>query len=230
LKTKATDGQLDRVVQLAQLVSHAGDSEFAQRLPEFLNLEEFAAFLAGHVLMSSYDGFLSNGQNFYVYLDPRSNKFGFIPWDQDHGWGEFGYTGEAETRERASIWRPSTSKNLFLDRVMKVDAFRDIYRRKLEFALKEYFTVDRLFPAIDNLAAIIRPAVAAESDFRLKRFDLAISTNWVSGPRDGNMRDGNAEGPKAPAHQLKRFILARTKSVREQLDGESQGERVSGFH
>jgi hypothetical protein len=71
---------------------------------------------------------------------------------------------------------------------------------------------------IDELAAVIRPAVAAESDFRLKRFDLAVSTNWVSGPRDGA-----PEGPKAPVHQMKRFISNRVSSVRGQLDGTAQG-------
>src|SRR2546422_174384 len=81
LKTKATTAQLNRVIELARLVSHAEDAEFARRLEEYLDLDEFARFLAGLVLLSSYDSFLSDGQNFYLYLDPRSNKFGFLPWD-----------------------------------------------------------------------------------------------------------------------------------------------------
>jgi hypothetical protein len=104
LKTKATDAEENRVIAFSRLVTHASDDEFASKLPEFLDLEEFAGFLAGHVLLSSYDGFLSNGQNFYLYLDPRSNRFGFISWDQDHSWGEFRYVGTVEGREKASIW------------------------------------------------------------------------------------------------------------------------------
>lgn len=229
LKTKATPEQCARVVELAQLTAHADDAEFARRLPEFLDLEEYAAFVAGHVLLASYDGYLSNGQNFYLYLDPGSNRFGFIPWDQDHGWGEFGYVGTAESREQASLWRPLAGKNRFLERVLQVDAFREVYRRKIERALEGPFTVERLYPAIDALAARIRPAVAAESAFRLARFETAISTNWVSGPRDGNQREGAAEGPKAPAHQLKRFLTARIQSVRDQLAGRSEGRTVGNF-
>lgn len=229
LKTKATPEQLGRVGEFAQLVSHASDEEFARKLPEFLDLEEYAAFVAGHVLLSSYDGYLSNGQNFYMYLDPRSNKFGFIPWDQDHAWGEFGYIGSAEKRETASIWKPASYNNKFLKRVLKVEAFRDVYRRKLEQGLAGPFSVERLNREIDALASIIRPAIAAESEFRLKRFELAISTNWVSGPRDGNFNEGTVEGPRTPAHQLKRFVLARTQSVRAQLDGTIEGALLSGF-
>jgi hypothetical protein len=225
LKTKATPEQLARVIEFAKIVSHASDEEFARRLPEFLDLEEYAAFIAGHVLLSSYDGYLKNGQNFYMYLDPRSNKFGFIPWDQDHGWGEFGYVGTAELRETASIWHPAAYDNKFLKRVMKVEAFKKIYRAKLEQALAGPFTEEKINQEIDQLAAIIRPAVAAESDFRLQRFETAISTNWVKGPRNGRGMDG-MEGPRAPAHQLKRFIQNRTKSIRDQLDGKSAGDRL----
>ncbi len=222
LKTRATPQQLDRLVDFARLLAQADDSEFTQRVSDYIGLNEFAGFLAGNVLISSYDGFLSNGQNFYMYMDPGTGKFGFLPWDHDHGWGEFGYIGTDERRERACIWRPSTYEHRFLDRMLKVEAFRHLYRRHLERALEGPFTVDRLYPQIDRIGAIIRPAVAAESDFRLKRFDIAISTNWLEGPRDGA-----PEGPRAPVHQIKRFIAGREQSVRDQLEGRAQGEILS---
>jgi hypothetical protein len=230
LKTKATPEQLRRVVDLAKLVSHADNEEFARRIPEFLDLEEYAAFVAGHTLLSAYDGYFSNGQNFYVYMDPKTKKFGFIPWDHDHSWGEFGHVATAVKREDASIWHPAAYDNKFLNRVLEVEAFRKLYRKKLEEALAGPFTVERLYAKIDALADRIRPAVAAESDFRLKRFEIATSTNWVAGPRDGKGGMDTKEGPKAPAHQLKRFVQARVKSIRSQLDGEHEGARLSGFN
>jgi len=227
LKTKASEVQRERLFDLAKLVTHADDEEFARKLPEYLDLEEYAAFVAGHVLLSSYDGYLSDGQNFYLYLDPRSNRFGFIPWDQDNSWGAFAYVGTAKKRENASIWKPAAYDNRFLNRVMKVEAFRTIYRRKLEQALAGPFTVAGLNREIDQLATILRPAIAAESQFRLQRFDIAVSATWEKGPRDGKQED--AFGPAAPAQQLKRFIIARAKSVRDQLDGKSQGSLLAGF-
>ncbi|MDB6041138.1 MAG: Inner spore coat protein [Verrucomicrobiales bacterium] len=222
LKTKATQEQEQRVIDFARLVTSASDADFSKKLGEYLDIDEFAAFLAGHVLLSSYDGFLANGQNYYVYLNPLTKKFGFISWDQDHAWGEFGYVGTAESREHASIWHPSAYSNRFLDRVLKVESFRTSYRKQLEQAIDNIFTVERLYPKIDQIGAIIRPAVAAESEFRLKRFDLALSTNWISGLRDTR----EAEGPKAPVHQIKRFIVNRAKSVRDQLAGKEEGTKI----
>ena len=224
LKTDATPEQLQRIVDFAHLVTHTSDEEFARRLPEFLDLEQFAAFVVGHVLTSSYDGFFTNGQNYFMYLHPESNKLGFISWDQDHGWGEFGYVARSEEREQASIWKPWVQQYdfRFLKRTMAVPAFREVYQRKLESALDTLFVKDRLYAQIDQLAAVIRPAVAAESDFRLDRFNKAVSSEYLDGPRDGH-----AEAPKSPIHQIKRFIENRIISIRAQLAGESEGIHLS---
>jgi len=225
LKTAATEQQKRRLIDFAQLVTSGSDDKFREEVSSYLDLEAFARFLAGMVMLSSYDGFLSNGQNFYMYLDPRSNKFGFIPWDLDHGWGEFGYVGSAKDREQASIFRPSTYRNRFLNRVMKLDSFKTLYCQTLEGQLTNQFESSYLFRKIDLLAPKIRDAVAAESEFRLRRFEQAISTNWISGPRDV----GEGSGPKKPPHQLKRFIINRAVSVREQLEGRSEGVVMPGM-
>lgn len=222
LKTEATPAQLRRVIDLARLVSKADDTEFEQKLPGFIDIGEFAAFVAGHVLLASCDGFLANGQNYYLYLDPRTDKFGFISWDQDHSFGEFGYVGTAEKREQMSIWEPWVYDFRFLKRVMKTAEFRAAYEKCLRAAVEKHFTRERLWAQVDQLAAAIRPAVEAENGFRLKRFDQAVSSDWLPGPRDGH-----PEGPKAPVHQIKRFIENRIVSVRDQLDGKSKGEVLS---
>ena len=217
LKTKATPEQQRCVIDFSRLVSRASDAEFAAHLGDFLDLDEFARFLAGEVLLSSYDGILSDGQNFYVYLDPRSNKFGFIPWDLDLAWGAFFLLGTKTERERASIWHPWVGQNRFLERVMKVEGFRRLYRAQLEDGLARLFVPKRLYQHIDDLAAAIRSPVAAESDFRLNKFEQAVGAKPLQPPR------GNPQGADRPVHQLKRFIEQRAASVRQQLDGKSNG-------
>lgn len=218
LKTKATPAQLQRVVEFARLVTHADDEAFAQRLAEFLDIGKFARYLACEVLLSNYDSFLSNGQNFYLYLDPDSNRFGFIPWDLDLSWGGFFLLGTTEEREQASIWRPWVGRNRFLERVFRVKTFRDAYRARLEELLARQFVPDRLHRRVDELAAVVRGPVAAESDFRYGKFLEATGGKRRAGPADEENHGANR-----PAHQLKRFIDARAKSVRDQLDGKSRG-------
>jgi DNA-directed RNA polymerase specialized sigma24 family protein len=217
LKTKATAEQQRRVIEFARLVTFASEVEFAGRVGDFLDLDAFARFLAGIVMLSSYDGILSDGQNFYVYLDPRSNKFGFIPWDLDLAWGSFFLLGTTKERERASIWHPWVGQNRFLERVMAVEEFRRIYRAHLEDFSTRLFVPGRLHQRIDEIAAVIRSPIAAESDFRLDKFEQAVGTRPVKPAR------GDSMGADRPAHQLKRFIEERAISVRQQLDGKSKG-------
>lgn len=211
LKTKATEAQLRRVMEFARLVTYASDPEFAAHLGDFLDLERFARYLACEVLLSNYDGFLSDGQNFYLYLDPSTNQFGFIPWDLDLSWGGFFLIGTPEGRERASLWHPWVGEHRFLERVLAVEEFRQLYRAQLEDLFTRLFVPSRLGERIDAVAQAIRSPIAAESEFRFAKFEQAVGTSPATASAD------------RPAHQLKRFIERRALSVREQLDGKSEG-------
>lgn len=217
-KTPISPAQQERVMELARFVTHASEAEFAGRIGEWFDLEAVARFLASEVLLSNYDGFLSNGQNFLLYLEPRSNRFGFIPWDLDHSWGEFPFVGTADQRERASIWHPWIGRHRFLERLFEVEAFKERYRQELERLLGTLFVPDRLNRRIDVLAESVRPVVAEWSADRLAQFELATSANWSVGLREGNPSD-----PNRPVWQLKRFIATRAENVRQQLDGKVEG-------
>ena len=101
---------------------------------------------------------------------------------------------------------------------MEVEAFRKLYRESLEDYLARLFVPERLFRRMDDLAQLIRPAVAAESAFRLARFEQAVSDQWQDPPARGGMQWADY-----PVHQMKRFIQKRAHFVRQQLDGKSRG-------
>jgi DNA-directed RNA polymerase specialized sigma24 family protein len=217
LKTKATPAQLRRVIDFAQLVSSATDAEFAASVGDYLDLDEFARFLAGEVLLPCYDSILSDGQNFYMYLDPRSNKFGFIPWDLDSAWGNTWIASRTDSIQ-ASIWHPWIGENRFLERVMAVEEFRRIYRAHLEDFIARLYVPDRLHQRIDEIAAVIREPIAAQSALRLDKFEQTVG--WKPVHRSpGELRDSF----NRPAYEMKLFISQRAASVRDQLNGKSKG-------
>lgn len=216
LKTKATAAQRERLIQLARLITSGTDGELAAQLGNYLDIDAFARFLAGQVLLSNYDSLLSTGQNYYLYLDPSSNKFGFIPWDLDLAWGGFFLLGSTRDRELASIWHPWVGENRFLERVMSVESFRKVYRAQLEDLLTRLFGSSRLNARIDELAAVLRGPVAAESDFRRGKFEEALAERRFQSTGDYGSHN-------RPAHDIKKFIKNRAESVRRQLDDTSKG-------
>jgi len=217
-KTKIRTKQSRRLIDLAKLVTHADDAEFGAKLGDFIDLDEFARFLACDVLLSNYDGLLSNGQNFLIYLDPRTDRFGFIPWDLDHSWGEFSFLGSLKQREQASIWHPWVGKNRFLERMLLVSAVRERYRSELERMRSTLFLPERLNQKVDQLVPLVRPFIAEESARRLARFEREVRDQQADLPPGTNGAPSRRAG-----YSLKHFFSARADSVSQQLAGRAQG-------
>lgn len=217
-KSRPDAGQQRRIIDLAKLVTHASDAEFTARIGEFIDLDEFARFLACEVMLANYDSILSNGQNFLLYLDPRTDRLGFIPWDLDQSWGAFPLVGPVESRERASLWHPWIGENRFLERMLAAAPFRERYRRELERLLATAFRPDQLARRVDELAVVVRPFVAEESPGRLSRFEHA-----VAGESPAAAAKATAADPRPGPYSLKRFFRERAASVRDQLDGRAEG-------
>ena len=223
-KTSVSDAQQQRLIDLARLCTEGKDSEFAQQIGEYLDLAKVATWFACEITLANYDGILTTGQNYLLYHDPRSNQFSFGPWDLDHSWGEFPFTGTAADREHASIWKPWPGKNRFFERLLAHAPFKELYRGELERLQTTLFQPERLSRRLDELAAVIRPFVAEESTNRLAKFEQCVAATWPEGPRDGDPFD-----PNRPAFPLKRFFEARAKSIRAQLAGEETGVEPKGM-
>jgi spore coat protein H len=172
-KTDIDPNAAQRVIALSKLVSHAGDTEFASRLEQFLDVEEFARFMAVTVWLSSMDSLLFMGHNYVVYLHPETNRFQFIPWDLDLSFGRMPVFGENQPAE-LNIHRPWIGRMLFLERVFRVEAFKIAYLAQLRELNEAAIGPEGLRAQVEQLDALLRPAVAQESAEELARFEDAI--------------------------------------------------------
>ena len=78
-KTDLTASQKQRVIDFAKLVTNGSDAEFASQLPSYVDLDEFARYLSINVWLVNMDSILAMGQNYYLYLNPATNRFAIIP-------------------------------------------------------------------------------------------------------------------------------------------------------
>jgi len=217
-KTKTTAAQQGRLIALAKFFSAAGETQFAAEIGKFIDLPEFASFLACQALLANYDSILSNGQNFLLYLDPRTDRFGFIPWDHDHCWGQFPFIGTADERAHASVREPWVGPDRFLARMVAVPAVRQLYEAELKRLRETLFVPERLSRRLDELAAVVRPFIAEESTERLGKFE-SVTGN----PRTNALSGQKAAGAERPGLPLKEFFATRAESVSAQLAGQSEG-------
>ncbi|MGO8925572.1 MAG: CotH kinase family protein [Limisphaerales bacterium] len=244
--TPVFDHEAKRVIEFSKLVSHASDAEFAARLEEFLDLDEFARFMAVTVWLSNMDSILSMGQNFYVYLHPKTQQFQFLPWDFDHSFGQFPMAGSPDELERLSILKPWSGQVLFLERVFKVERFKRLYLARMKEFSATIFQPERIQRQVDELAPVLRPAVQEESAQLLARFDDIVAGKAIAGfgpggpggpgggdssfggPDGGGPRFGGPGGGFGEAMKpIRTFVVARAQSVNDQLAGKSEGATLS---
>ncbi|MBI4910762.1 MAG: CotH kinase family protein [Acidobacteria bacterium] len=223
-KTTLTNTQKARVIEFAKFLQSAKDEEFAARAGDFLDLEEFARFMAATVMLSNMDSILAMGQNYYVYLHPETNKFQFLPWDLDHSFGNFPMAGGDGTQ--LSISQPWQGQNRFLQRVFQVPAFQKIYRARLQEMNARLYAKDRIAAQVDETAKAIRASVAEESETKLQRFDRGASA--VSGAPAQREGRGFPGGPGGPGGMpIKSFVAARAQSISDQLAGKQPAVSAS---
>ncbi|MHB8865805.1 MAG: CotH kinase family protein [Pirellulaceae bacterium] len=197
-KTPVRDEQTRRVIAFCQLVSHADDEDFSKEVANFLDLDEFARFMAVTTSLSTMDSLLAMGQNYVVYLHPTTRRFQFIPWDLDHSFGQFYPIGTQEQRETLSINKPWAGENRFLERVFKVEEFK---RRYLAYLKKFHTTIcrpERIADQVDELATVLRPHVEAESAEKLAQFDRVVAGEPAGPPSFGG-GFGGAPPPGGPS-------------------------------
>ena len=172
-KSDLTETEQARVIALGRLVSGATDEEFARRIGDFVDLDDFARYCAVLVWLGNHDSLLQNGQNFYTWLHPQTNRMHFIAWDQDFSFGNnrASATNRGIEPARWPIERPWSGSHDFLARLYAVETFRTRYFTRLAEFSDRLFLPERFAAQVSEIAPAIRSSVERESRDGLPAFD-----------------------------------------------------------
>ena len=201
-KTDLTVQEQHRTIDFCKFVTTSSDTEFAARVGDYVDLDAFARYYALLVWINNWDSLLSAGQNYYLYLNPTTRKLAFVPWDQDHSFGNF--PPQPGIHAEGSIFAPTPGKIVFLERMMAVPAVRESYLARMREFSKTLLQPARLAAQVKEIVSVIRPFVVQEPPKLINaRFDadpLTMFDRIVAGERG-----------------LLPFITARAQSVGKQL-------------
>src|SRR5262249_35171036 len=138
-KTPAGKKARSRLIEFTKLVQQADDKEFQKKIGAYLDVDECLRFLAGTVGLANMASFGGLGHNYYLYLNPKTNKFVFIPWDLDLSFGVFGMMGPGNDLTDLSIRQPQTGKNRLIERLLADDKGFAAYKGHLQKLLEKDF-------------------------------------------------------------------------------------------
>lgn len=221
VQTPGTPTDHQRLMGFLQLLEQADDAEFARRVGEFVDLDNFARFLALNVGLANLDSVLTLGQNYYAYQDPGTGKLHWWLWDLDNGWGYFALMGSPESRSNLSIHQPWQGDNRLIRRMLGVEEVRQRYRAQLKALAEGPMSPARLRPKVDAIAAALRPLLAEEGGGLDRGFQEAVFGSA------GNAAAAAAPGPFGGMNlSFLAFVEGRVRSLAEQLAGRSEGSRI----
>lgn len=182
-------------LQLLVTAAASPDGSLVDALDPVLDLDEFMTFWATEVLVGHWDGYAGDRNNHYLYRDPSTAKFAFLPWGPDSAFGDPNPFLPGAPPE--SAW----ANSILTRRLYALPATRAQYQARLRALLDTVWDEDALNAEIDRVAAMIGPfvtvpraafddAIAAVHDFvdgrrtRLEA-DLAIDPDWPFPLPDG---------------------------------------------
>ena len=144
-KGLADRNDLDSLVKALE----QNDDELIDAVGQIVDLDAFIRFWAMECLVGHWDGYAENLNNFYIYNDPSSRKFHFIPWGADSAWGDANdslqFDPPASVRAMGFLSRrlynhPQTSQR---------------YRQTLNALLRNVWDESELFQLVDRLDPIV---------------------------------------------------------------------------
>jgi spore coat protein H len=207
-KDAPAEGAWERLIELTRLINKADEAEFREKIGAYLDVESFGRYLAANVMLSSLDGFVGMGHNYYLYLSPKTGRFTFMPWDLDLAFGAFAMYGSPQQTADLSLEHPHVGENKLIERLMAMPAFKSAYREQVRRLAAEAFSSEKLGEDLAAVEALAAGPIARERDALRARSE------------GENVGFGGAMMATLP---LAEFIEKRLESVSAQLDGDHAG-------
>jgi hypothetical protein len=154
------------------------DAGLLGRIEPLVDLEQFTSFWAAEYLIMHADGYARNTNNFYIYHDPTSGKFHFIPWGIDAiMFGDITLEWEQE-RPPGAVW----AEGILARRLYNTTSSRGAYFSRLEDLLEQVWDESALGQEIDRMVELVDSYVLDEER---DQFEAAVRrvSEFVAGRR-----------------------------------------------
>ena len=155
------------------------DAQFLAALEQQVNVDEFIDMWAAELLMMHADGYARNTNNFYIYDDPVSGKWSFLPWGIDSIMFNDVTLPWEDARPPVTAWAEGTLAR----RLYNIPETRQRYFDRLQELLATVWDESALLAEVDRMEALVDPYVVADE---LNAFRAAADTvrNFVENRRD----------------------------------------------
>jgi len=135
---------------------YATEAELIQALEGALNVDTFLRYIAVITILDNWDSYPYTGNNFYLFNNPVSGRFEWIPWDL--AWGENPQAGLFPTAGVGIVQRAP-----LVDQVFGTESYRRQYLAYVDLLLRYWFNEENITNQVERYHRLIAPYVVQET-------------------------------------------------------------------
>jgi len=166
------DPDYSDIIELCYVVDgaeHASTEEFAEALEEVFNVDSYLRYMAVITLTMNWDSYPWTGNNFFLFHNPVTDKFEWIPWDLTWG-GDASMPLFERSQPTVSPYAP------LFENVFKVEKYKRQYSAYLDLLIREYFNYENIYQVSKDYHDLIAPYVTQDTGDKMYFGDTAWFT------------------------------------------------------
>ena len=213
LKTNKFADDYSDLTQFISVLNNTSDEDFVCEIESVFNVSDYLKILALDVLIGNWDGYAGNKNNYYLYYNPSTGLFDYIPYDLDNTWG-IDWLDEAWQSESPYNWASNTNfggdfRPLY-DRILAVQEYRNLFTHYLTEIINNWFNEQFVLDYISFRQPLLYEAIIQDVYYPL-------SYGFTHDDFQNSLIDAWGEHVE---YGFIDWIYARIESLNSQLDNE----------
>ena len=143
------------LLAVAELQTNNTDHE--REIWKLIDEEAFYTFWTVEGLLSFWDGYSGNRNNFFFYLNPKTDKFHFLPWGADSMFEKYSPLG-VDRRSPRSV----RTVGLVAHKLYQIPAVRKKYAASMKELMATHWDEDKLLAETERVEAMVDPHLSRE--------------------------------------------------------------------
>jgi len=158
-KDKPGREKIKQLIKVLEVEHAAGllksdDEDVEKTIGELIDLDSFYTFWALEGLLGFWDGYSGDNNNFFIYLNPDTDKFHFIPWGADSLFTRFSkLPHQINTRAPISV----KTQGLIAHKLYQLKSGRERYAMTIMDIVENHWNEEELLAEMDRIEAMVKP-------------------------------------------------------------------------
>lgn len=188
-ETRENEADLAPLIAFMRFLDQSDDATFESELPEWLDVDAFASYLALNALLVNTDSMLGMNNNYYLYYDDLEQRFTLLMWDANESLGKLGGSaaydlsltntgggpGGAPQGDRGGMGGgPGGGENALLTRFLANAKFKALYEQKVKEIYEQVFVSGAMVSDLERYAALVRSVNEQRGLVKIQAYEQAV--------------------------------------------------------